>query len=118
MFNTDREIWKAVKSLEGMTLYTYIENSANHIKKVEDNGKNSDRVIIEERNTYPLKGDIIAAYRLLFSNKTLSRNDDLSWLAVPEKKTSSIVFRIIGEITQGESKLYNNKGVYLKLLAT
>jgi len=118
MFNSDNEIWSAVKLLEGKTLLTYVDESENRVITVEDTGNNKDKVIIDGRNTFPLREDIIAAYKLLFVKKELSRNYDLDWLAIPSKQTSSIVFKIIGVLTEGESYLIKNKSVLLKLRAT
>lgn len=115
MSKSDYEIWNSVKLFENVTLFTYVENSPNHITKVEDTGKNTDRVIIAGRDTYPTRGDIVAAYRLLFTNKEIVRKTDLAWLAVPEKKTSAIVFRIVGELTRDESILAKGKNESLKL---
>lgn len=101
----DKEIWGKVKSLEGKELTTYVENERNYILKVEDSDSINDRVIIVDRATFPTREDIIAAYRLLFIHGKLNRKKDLTWLSTPSKKVSSIVFRIIGEITKPNSKV-------------
>ncbi len=106
---TDEEIWNKVKQLEGETLNTYIEHEENQIIKVEDTGSSLDGVIIKDRQTTPIREDIIAAYRLLFKKGDLKRKSDLAWLAGPEKKTSSIVFRIVGEIAFDKAE-FNSSG--------
>ena len=97
---SNTEIWQKVIELQGKTLYTFIENERNTIIQVEDTNSSSDRVIILDRNTYPVKEDIIAAYNLLTISGKLKRIPDLAWLAQPGKLVSSIVFRIIGEISK------------------
>lgn len=101
---TDEEIWNKVKQLEGETLNTYIEHEPNQILKVEDTGTRLDRVIIKDRQTTPIREDIIGAYRLLFQKGNLIRKSDLAYLTRPEKKTSSIVFRIVGEIASDKAE--------------
>ncbi len=101
----DDEIWEKVKSLEGKELTTYVEHERNYILKVEDTNSINDRVIIVDRATFPTREDIIAKYKLLFIQKKLNRKKDLTWLSTPSKKVSSIVFRIIGEITKSYSKV-------------
>lgn len=105
----DSDIWEAVKKLQGKTLLTFAEMEANHITLVEDTGSRNDRVNIEGRNTKPKRDDIIAAYKLLFLQGYLKRLPDLEWLACPEKQTSSIIFRIIGEIAKDDINGYNGK---------
>lgn len=106
----DNEIWTRVIELEGKELFTYVENEKNTIIRVENNQKNSDQIIISERITYPSKEDIIAAYKLFTIQKRLKRIPDLQWLAEPKKKVSSIVFRIIGEISADHSQIdYSRK---------
>ena len=105
MIFNDREIWNQVIELEGKTLLTYVEKEPNTILKVEDKNINSDQVIILNRKTYPIKEDIIAAYKLLTIQGKLKRTSDLQWLAKPDKKVSSIVFRIIGEISKDHSDI-------------
>ena len=98
-FETDEEIWDAVMNLTNKKLLTYADESPNTITDVENTGRPSDRVVIEERNdTDPIKEDIIAAYRFLYQQGEIVRTRDLAWLADKTKQTSSIVFRIIGEI--------------------
>lgn len=115
MFNTDLEIWEAVKKLEGETLRTIVEHEENKILKVEDTGSANDCVIIENRETKPLREDIIAAYNLFKAQKSLQRIPDLEWLAKPEKKTSSIVFTIIYEISKDEVERKGTREVKLVL---
>ena len=93
-----KEFWEAIKQLRGKCLYTYVDRNHNTIVYVEDSNKPTDKIIIEERETCPIREDIEAAYELLYKKGSLTRKYDLAWLAGPEKKTSSIVFRIIGEI--------------------
>lgn len=95
----DNEIWKRIIELEGKELYTYVEEEKNTIIRVENNQRYSDRIIISERKTYPTKEDVIAAYRFFIIKGKLKRIPDLKWLTEPKKKVSSIVFRIIGEIS-------------------
>ena len=78
------QLWEEVKKLEGATLYTFVQGEAN--------------TIIKERNTTPIREDIEAAYKLMYCKESLCRDTDLNWLAQPPKLTSSIIFRIIGEI--------------------
>jgi len=92
------QLWEEVKKLEGATLYTFVQGEANTIIKVEDNNDRLDKVIIKERNTTPIREDIEAAYKLMYCKESLCRDTDLNWLAQPPKLTSSIIFRIIGEI--------------------
>jgi hypothetical protein len=108
MYNSDSEIWEEVKKLKGTTLYTYVEKSKNTFVDVEDSGRKIDRVIILERETFPTKEDVIAAYKFLVVKGSLKRTD-LEWLAAPEKQVSSIVFRIIGEISKDQIILDNSK---------
>lgn len=110
MFSSDLEIWQAVKKLKGQTLSTISENRNNFIIDVEDSNNKNDRVIIQDRETYPIKEDIIVAYRLLISNGELKRIPDLDWLSGPEKKTSSIIFKIVSEISNDHSKVISLKG--------
>ena len=105
----DKEIWEKVKKLKGIELLTFKEKEPNYIFDVEDNNKISDRVIIFDRVTSPTREDIIAAYQLFIIKGNLNRKKDLEWLARPEKKVSSIVFRIIGEVTKPFSKLDKSK---------
>ncbi len=99
------EIWKRVVKLTGKTLLTYVTAEANTITEVQDTGSLSDVVLIRERNTFPTRQDVVAAYQLLETQGCLCRATDLAWLASPEKKTSSIVFRIVGEIVGEDAKL-------------
>ena len=96
------------------TLNTYTEFEANQILNVEDTGRKNDSVIIKNRETLPIREDIITAYRLLYAKGKLERQD-LSWLAEPSKKTSSIDFRIEGEIDTANIKVEKNKVVVLRL---
>ena len=106
----DNEIWKRIIELEGKELFTYVENKKNTIIRVENNQRLYDQIIISERNTYPTKEDVIAAYNLFIIQGRLKRIPDLQWLAKPEKKVSSIVFRIIGEISADHSQIdYSRK---------
>ncbi len=98
MLANDLAIWEAVRALEGMNLETYVDSETNTVVKVTDN-----EVLIKNRSTKPLREDSIAAYRLLFNKGMLRRTPDLAWLAGPSKKTSSIVFRIVGEIARDEA---------------
>jgi len=116
MYSKDSEIWEAVKKLAGETLYTIVEKEKNDILEVEDTGSNKDRIIIKDRETTPLKEDIIAAYRLLYQQGSLRRMSDLAWLAGPEKKTSSLVFTIISKIAEKEIKIQGIKDVKLVLI--
>lgn len=111
----DYEIWEKIKQLKGQTLFTYTELEPNTIVEVEDRGKSQDAVIIKERVTRPIKEDIIAAYQLLYSLGELERNRDLAWLASPEKKTSSIIFRLVGEIAKDEITVIQNRKTILRL---
>lgn len=114
----ENEIWEKVMALQGVTLYTYTELEPNHIIRVEDTGKGNDSILIKNRETTPIKEDIIAAYKLLFALGELERERDLAWLSEPNKKTSSIVFRIVGELAKEEINIINKKRVVLKLKAT
>ncbi len=105
MFLKDNEIWTKVIELEGKELFTYVEKEKNSIISVDNKHKNTDQVIIAERTTYPIKEDIIAAYKLLTIQGSLKRIPDLKWLSQPNKKVSSIVFRIIGEISKSHSQI-------------
>lgn len=109
MIMNEVDIWVLVKGLTGKTLQTYIEGEKNTIIKVEDTGSPKDEVIIMERNTYPIREDIVAAYQLFEKNKQLCRSEDLEWLAGPDKKTSSIVFRIVGEIAGNKAMLIKKR---------
>ena len=106
---SENEIWEHVKSLIGRTLLTYVEDKENTILEVKDTGSPKDEVVIRERSTYPIREDIVAACQLLERNKSLCRSFDLYWLAGPEKKTSSIVFRIVGEIYGDRAKLIKRR---------
>lgn len=108
MYNSDSEIWEAVKKIKGTTLFTYVEKERNDIIDVEDKASNLDRVHIADRDFYPSKEDIISAYKLLTIQGKLKRTD-LEWLATPKKRVSSIVFRIIGEISQDHTIFDDSK---------
>ena len=112
---SEKEIWDRVCNLKGKTLHTYIENMPNTIVDVQNSGLPGDAVIIKERNTSPIREDIVAAYQFFEENKKLQRSTDLEWLATPEKKTSSIVFRIVGEIAGDNAILISRKPETLKL---
>ena len=99
----ENEIWEAVKALQGRTLFTYVDEEPNLIDRVDDTNNGNDVVQIRNRDTKPTRRDIIAAYQLLHAQGNLRRIPDLEWLATPEKKTSSIVFRIVGEISRQEA---------------
>jgi len=101
----DDDIWSRVVGLKGRPLETYVEGNANTIIHVEDTGSPADKVIIEERETYPTREDIVAACQLLQMQGSLSRAPDLDWLATPAKRTSAIVFRIVGEIVGDAAEL-------------
>lgn len=98
MLLKDSEIWDKVIELEGEELFTYVNNNKNTITSI-----NNSQVIIDERITYPVKEDIIDAYKLLIKQGKLKRNPDLLWLSHPEKKVSSIIFRIVGEISKSHT---------------
>ncbi|MGE5846486.1 MAG: hypothetical protein ACM34O_07170 [Ignavibacteria bacterium] len=114
----EKEIWEKVKLFQGMTLYTYTELEPNYIISVEDTSSNNDFILIKDRETRPIREDILAAYKLLFALGELERERDLAWLAEPNKKTSSIIFRIVGELAKEEINVINKKRVQLKLKAT
>jgi hypothetical protein len=99
------DIWRRVVDLTGITLLTYVTGDPNTITEVQDTGSPSDRVVISNRDTFPIREDIIAAYQLLQTQGSLCRSTDLGWLATPQKKTSSIVFRIVGEIAGSDVEL-------------
>ena len=63
------------------------------------------KVIIHDRLTFPTREDIVGACKLLFIQGELNRKRDLQWLSSPNKKVSSIVFRIVGEITKPYSRI-------------
>jgi len=109
------EIWDKVKTLEDATLYTYTENEPNQIIHVKDTGSNKDSILIKDRETQPIKEDVVAAYKLLFTLGELERQRDLTWLAEPNKKTSSIIFRIVGELAKEEIYTIDKKRFVLKL---
>ena len=88
--------WEFIKSLETRAVLTLTENEINTIKTVEDTGSMSDRVIIEQRVSYPTREDLWFAYQLLTTEKKLNRIPDLDWLK--EKRVSSIVFAILSTI--------------------
>lgn len=106
---TDDEIWIRVSELEGQTLHTYVEYDQNTILSVEDTNRNIDSVVILDRKTRPKKEEILAAYRLLILQGTLKRMPDLEWLADKSKMVSSIVFRIVGEISKDHTYLDRSK---------
>ena len=112
---TKTEIWEKVNELQGKTIYTITKFEPNHILSIENTGENSDSIIIENRITQPTKEDIIKAYELLYEKKELERGRDLSWLEHPNRKISSIVFKIISEIAKDEISIINSKPVVLKL---
>ena len=103
------EIWNRIKMLIGHTLHTFTELEPNTIIIVEDTNSSQDAVIIKERATRPIKEDIIAAYQFLYKLGELERGRDLAWLAGPEKKTSSIIFRMVGEIAKDEIEVVKQK---------
>ena len=103
------ELWDRVKQLKGQTLYTYTDLQPNTIIEVEDIGSSQDAVIFKDRETRPIREDIIAAYKLLYKQGELERGRDLAWLVGPEKKTSSIIFRIIGEVARDKIELIQAK---------
>ena len=111
----DNEVWNRVQSLKGKTLHTYVENEQNTIVDVENTGSPSDKVFIKERATCPIREDILGAFRLLLLQKKIQRSTDLAWLATPEKKTSSIIFRIVGEIAGDDAFLASKRPETLKL---
>lgn len=111
----DNEIWDRVRSLKGKILYTYVENEPNTIVDVENTGSPTDKVSIKERVTCPVREDILGAYRLLELQGKIQRSTDLAWLATPEKKTSSIVFRIVGEVAGDSAILAKRRPEVLKL---
>lgn len=114
----DNEIWKRTIELEGKELFTYADGEKNTIIRVESNQSLSDRIIISERKTHPTKEDVITAYKLFIMQGKLKRIPDLQWLAKPEKKVSSIVFRIIGEISSDHSQLEYSRNVPVLILKT
>lgn len=105
----DNEIWEKVKSFKGNKLCTYVKNSYNEIIDVND-----DEILIKGRKTKPTKSDVINAYKLLFKKGELERKRDLAELAQINKQTSSIVFRIVGELAK-EEIIILNKPIILKL---
>jgi hypothetical protein len=109
------QVWLKVKQLEGKILYTYDQLEENKVVNVEDTGSDNDRVIIENRDTMPIKQDIWAAYELLYKQGKLERKEDLAWLEELDKQTSSIIFRIIGEITKNEIIEVQKRPIVLKL---
>jgi len=111
----EKEAWKKVKQLKGQTLLTYTELEPNTIIEVEDTNSRQDAVIIQERDTTPIREDIVAAYQLLYTQGELERGKDLAWLAGPEKKTSSIIFKIVGEIARDEIDMVQNRTIILRL---
>lgn len=102
---SEDEIWSRVKALEGRQLFTYVHKEPNTIEQVEDTGKPTDRVLVRERCTFPERQHIVAACQLLLQEGRLCRKTDLDWLADPRYKTSSIVFRIVGEIFSDRVKV-------------
>ena len=90
---TIEAFWEFIKSLETRAVLTLTENEINTIKTVEDTGSMKDRVIIEQRVSYPTREDLWFAYQLLTREKKLNRIPDLDWLK--EKRVSSIVFAIL-----------------------
>jgi hypothetical protein len=105
MIINDDEIWNKVIELEGKELLTYVEKERNIIIRVDNKHKNSDQVYIADRETYPIREDIIAAYKLFIIQGRLNRKIDLQWLSRPDKMVSSIVFRIVGEISKNHSRI-------------
>jgi hypothetical protein len=87
------KFWEYIKSLENRVVYTLTKNEINTINLVEDTGRMSDRVIIEQRESFPTREDLWAAYQRLTIQKKLNRIPDLEWLK--EKRVSSIVFAIL-----------------------
>ncbi|MGE5805238.1 MAG: hypothetical protein ACM34M_05560, partial [Ignavibacteria bacterium] len=63
----EKEIWEKVKLFQGMTLYIYTELEPNYIISVEDTSSNNDFILIKDRETRPIREDILAAYKLLFA---------------------------------------------------
>jgi hypothetical protein len=102
---SDFEVWNKVIQLKGHILYTYVQKRENRIIDVENSNSNNDRVIIVNRKTSPTKKDILTAYKIFMFKKSLERGRDLAHLSTSTKRVSSIIFRIIGEITTGKSKL-------------
>ena len=90
---TIETFWEYIKSLENLDVFTVTNNEKNTIKIVEDTGSMKDRVIIEQRVSYPTREDLWFAYQLLTTEKKLNRIPDLDWLK--EKRVSSIVFAIL-----------------------
>ena len=115
MYETNEEIWNAIVQLKGKTLYTLVENEPNHIIDVENTGSNSDQIIIENRNTSPIKEDVVAIYKLLFIKRILNRKTDLAYLELPEKQTSSIIFTIVRELTKNETIIKGERDIKLRL---
>ena len=93
---TKETFWEYIKSLENLDVFTVTNNEKNPIKIVEDTGSMKDRVIIEQRVSYPTREDLWFAYQLLTTEKKLNRIPDLDWLK--EKRVSSIVFAILSTI--------------------
>ena len=93
---TEKTFWEYIVSLEGTKIYTLTRNEKNTITKVENSGGKSDRVIIDDRDSFPTREDLWAAYQLLFQLKELKRLPDLHWLK--EKKVSSISFAILAKL--------------------
>jgi hypothetical protein len=99
-----KKVWKRVMLLKGETLHTYVGNESNTIIQVENTNTRKDRVLIDERETFPIREDIEAAYELMIIQGKLKRTD-LVWLAHPGKLVSSIVFRIVGEIANDHTQV-------------
>ena len=93
---TKETFWEYIKSLENRDVFTVTENEKNTIKKVENTGSISDRVIIEKRESFPTREDLWSAFQLLTVQNKLNRIPDLEWLK--EKRVSSIVFAILSTI--------------------
>ena len=93
---TKETFWEFIKSLENRDVFTVTENEINTIKKVEDTGSMSDKVIIEKRESFPTREDLWSAFQLLTVQNKLNRIPDLEWLK--EKRVSSIVFAILSTI--------------------
>lgn len=105
MYQTNSEIFEAVKQLKGKTVYTITRNKPNKIVDIVENDYMDGEIFIEGRNTVPLISQVVEAYKLLFTNGELERNKDLASLAHVSKQVSSVVFAIVYEIAKEEVEL-------------
>ena len=103
---TEDKFWEHIKSLVGSDIRTLTDGEINTIHSVEDTGSKIDRVIIDDRDSFPSREDLWTAYQLLILQGKIRRIPDLGWLS--DKKVSSISFAILatlpGVIVEGEGQ--------------